>query len=291
VSSATYVAADQFKVDGDLRPKLGEGQRVYLTQGVDGTAEGAISAVSYASDETTITLTTSIVTTNIEDAKAAPGYSDPSDSSGNIALHEHKADYSGKLIPATSLTQDIIDVVSKFPLTPAANEIVGWNSGAVDLELKIVEGTTNQITVSFSAGTITLSLPQNINTGASPTFAGMILSGLTGVLIGNGGSALSDGGSLSDLADVDDDLATGIQDNDIMRYVSSSGEWEKIDIGTLLALLWQGSWALSTSYTKGQLVENDGAAYICTDDHTSSASDEPGTGAYWADYWDIFCGS
>jgi len=40
-----------------------------------------------------------------------------------------------------------------------------------------VTGTTNQITASASTGAITLSLPQNIHTGANPTFAGLISSG------------------------------------------------------------------------------------------------------------------
>lgn len=40
-------------------------------------------------------------------------------------------------------------------------------------------GTANQITVSNGPGTITLSSPQNIHSGASPTFVGLTLSGLT----------------------------------------------------------------------------------------------------------------
>lgn len=39
-----------------------------------------------------------------------------------------------------------------------------------------IAGTTNQIIVSLGSGTITLSLPQNINTSASPTFASLNLS-------------------------------------------------------------------------------------------------------------------
>ncbi len=53
-----------------------------------------------------------------------------------------------------------------------------WNKetgGAVDS----IIGTTNQIIVSNPTGEVTLSLPQNINIAASPTFAGLNLSGLT----------------------------------------------------------------------------------------------------------------
>ena len=44
-----------------------------------------------------------------------------------------------------------------------------------------VAGTTNRVTVADDGdGTITLSAPQDIHTGASPTFLGLTLSGLTG---------------------------------------------------------------------------------------------------------------
>jgi hypothetical protein len=40
-----------------------------------------------------------------------------------------------------------------------------------------IAGTANQVTASASTGAITLSLPQNIHTGASPTFAGLTSTG------------------------------------------------------------------------------------------------------------------
>jgi hypothetical protein len=45
-----------------------------------------------------------------------------------------------------------------------------------------INGTTNQISASTINGTTTLSTPQNINLSATPTFAGLTLTGLTGVL-------------------------------------------------------------------------------------------------------------
>lgn len=54
-----------------------------------------------------------------------------------------------------------------------------------------ITGTANQVIASSSTGAVTLSLPQSIGTTSSPTFAGLTLSGLTGYLKGNGGSALS----------------------------------------------------------------------------------------------------
>ena len=42
--------------------------------------------------------------------------------------------------------------------------------------LAALTGTANQVTVTNGAGSITLSTPQDIHTGASPTFAGLIIS-------------------------------------------------------------------------------------------------------------------
>jgi len=61
--------------------------------------------------------------------------------------------------------------------TPANGQLLIGNGAAY--VLANLTGTANQITVTNGAGTITLSLPQNIHSGASPTFLGMTLSGLT----------------------------------------------------------------------------------------------------------------
>jgi len=43
-----------------------------------------------------------------------------------------------------------------------------------------IAGTTNQVSVANDGdGTVTLSLPQDIHTGATPTFVGLNLTGLT----------------------------------------------------------------------------------------------------------------
>jgi len=45
------------------------------------------------------------------------------------------------------------------------------------------------------------------------------------------------------------------------------------------------AWATSTGYTAGNHVANDNAYYVCTANHTSGATTEPGTGANWLSYW------
>ena len=63
-------------------------------------------------------------------------------------------------------------------------------TGAAPIAASIT-GTTNQVIVTNGANSITLSLPQNINTGASPTFNALTLSSLTQhrlVLVGASGA-------------------------------------------------------------------------------------------------------
>jgi len=51
---------------------------------------------------------------------------------------------------------------------------------------------------------------------------------------------------------------------------------------------WMGPWSLSTFYTgysPQSFVTHSNAAWYCIGDHTSSASDEPGVGVDWEDYW------
>jgi hypothetical protein len=51
-----------------------------------------------------------------------------------------------------------------------ANQLLGMNAAASAIEYKTLSGTTNQITVTEAAGSITLSTPQNLDTSAHVTF-------------------------------------------------------------------------------------------------------------------------
>lgn len=77
------------------------------------------------------------------------------------------------------------------------NQLLGVNSGASAAEYKTLNGTSNQISVSHAAGSITLSTPQNIHTAATPTFGGLTLTGFAGFVRATTGtlsaSALSSG--------------------------------------------------------------------------------------------------
>jgi len=67
-------------------------------------------------------------------------------------------------------------------------------------------------------------------------------------------------------------------------------EWTKRD-GTLSIAgikYWRGAWVTSTLYAPGDGVRgSDNSAYVCTVEHTSGASTEPGVGADWDDKWDL----
>jgi len=53
--------------------------------------------------------------------------------------------------------------------------LIGKTNGS--LAKKTIDGTTNQVNVTNGDGIITLSTPQDIHTGASPTFGGLTLNG------------------------------------------------------------------------------------------------------------------
>ena len=58
----------------------------------------------------------------------------------------------------------------------SSNQFLGVNAAGNALEYKTVEGTANQIITTNSAGKLTLSLPQSINSTAAPTFAQILLN-------------------------------------------------------------------------------------------------------------------
>lgn len=67
------------------------------------------------------------------------------------------------------------------------NQVVGMNSGATANEYKTVNGTSNQVTVTHAANSVTFSTPQDIHTAATPQFRRLGLnaaaSSTTGLLM------------------------------------------------------------------------------------------------------------
>jgi len=63
-------------------------------------------------------------------------------------------------------------------VAPTNGQLLIGSTGANPVSAALT-GTANQVTVTNGAGSITLSLPQNIAVGSSPTFTALTLSGLT----------------------------------------------------------------------------------------------------------------
>jgi hypothetical protein len=78
---------------------------------------------------------------------------------------------------------------------PTNGQLLVGVSGANPVAANLT-GTANQVTVTNGVGSITLSLPQNIALGSSPTFTGLTLSGLTANAFTYSGA----GGALSSTA-------------------------------------------------------------------------------------------
>ncbi|NLC30725.1 MAG: hypothetical protein GX765_01580, partial [Candidatus Moranbacteria bacterium] len=59
----------------------------------------------------------------------------------------------------------------------STNQILGMNAAGTALEYKTISGTTDQITLTNAANSLTFSLPQDIATTSAPIFGGLTLNG------------------------------------------------------------------------------------------------------------------
>ncbi len=104
---------------------------------------------------------------------------------------------SGLSIPGATITSSTAALTAgSIVATPVAGtDIVNktYADGLYTASVHSITGTTNQVIASSPTGDVTLSLPQDIAPGSSPTFNNLHLSGLTahGVLIGEGASPLT----------------------------------------------------------------------------------------------------
>lgn len=103
---------------------------------------------------------------------------------------------AGLTVTNTGVTSNVAG--TGISVSGATGAVTITNSGVTSLA-----GTTNQVTVSASTGSVTLSLPQNINSGASPTFSGANFTSIPNAALTNSsvtvtaGTGLSGGGSVS----------------------------------------------------------------------------------------------
>ena len=93
--------------------------------------------------------------------------------------------------PSKNAVYDKIETIGGAGAPTNAAYVVLGLDGTLSDE-RVLIGTANQITVTDggAGGNVTLSTPQNLHTGASPTFAGLTLSSLTSELLKVNGSGV-----------------------------------------------------------------------------------------------------
>ncbi len=76
-----------------------------------------------------------------------------------------------------------------------------------------IQGTPNQVSVGASGNSFTISTPQDINTGATPTFSGLIVSSLNCSSFGGGGALTTNGSGQLVCSDDDGGAGSAITGN------------------------------------------------------------------------------
>jgi hypothetical protein len=110
-----------------------------------------------------------------------------------------------------------------YPLAaPAAGSVEVFDGSGVGT-FKVPTGTTNQVTITSTAGALTFSLPQAIHTGASVSFNGATLASLT--LTGFQGVLTAASGTVGTrtIVNADIDAAAGIVDTKLAT-ISTAGK-------------------------------------------------------------------
>jgi hypothetical protein len=123
---------------------------------------------------------------------------------------------------ANAVTRTAASGTASYTLTypvaaPAAGSVEVFDGSGV-ATFKVPTGTTNQVTITSTAGALTFSLPQNINTAGSPTFAGLTLTNFSGVV-----KAASGVMSASAIVNADIDASAAIADTKLAT-ISTAGK-------------------------------------------------------------------
>jgi uncharacterized protein (UPF0218 family) len=164
-----------------------------LPQSINSTATPTFASLTLTSTTNQLILgTTNTVTINSTAPTASRVYTIPDTAANaNFELTELAQTINGNkslsgttnlsgLTASTVLSLDSSKNIVSNTLTNG--QLLIGSTGANPVVASLT-GTTNQITVTNGAGTITLSLPQSINSTATPTFASMTLSATTNQLV------------------------------------------------------------------------------------------------------------
>jgi hypothetical protein len=151
-----------------------------LTQRLSQTVTGTVTSVGLSLPTGLEVTGSPITTTGTFSVSFQTGYSIPTNNKqSNWDTAFSWGDHSG-LYSLVSHTHTFASITGK----PTTLTGYGITDAVPDSRTITINGTTNQVNVSATAQNLTvnrtwtLSLPQNIHTGASPTFAGLTLLGL-----------------------------------------------------------------------------------------------------------------
>lgn len=251
-----YISETVFAAAGNVVPYYGYGQRAKCLQGIHGNAEVTIVSVVYDEGElrTRVTVAGGTLYPSLYEISLGDTYCDPAADSTNVAEHTHRSRGTAGEIPAAGVSQDQVDNLQTIdiPQTGDAHKftVVAPTESAGYL-LAALAGVTNRTTIEWSLDgkTVTVSIPQDIHTGASPTFTGLTLSGLTGILEAKAATAVgivTANGSLKilrrnadntayefalvNLSELGDTIFTNLEAGAIL-YRNASGKWVNLAKG------------------------------------------------------------
>lgn len=143
------------------------------------------------------------------------------------ALLPTQTSHSGAFLTTNGSAASWVTTSTNYPsLTTDGQLAIGDSTGAPDAGT--LTGTANEIVIANGHGTITLSTPQTIGTGSSPTFAGLTVSSGSGLTVGSGtGIAKLTSGVLGTYTLVGSDLPNPSASTlgGIESYVAVSHQW------------------------------------------------------------------
>ena len=173
---------------------------------------GSSYTASSGSGKVTLQGPTAPISTNYvlrlpANAPSVTGQALVSDTSGNLSWQS----LSSGSVTSVSATSPLISSGGTVPTISlaglsglgSANQILGMKNDGSGYEYKNLNGTANQIAVAHAANSLTLSLPQDIHTAASPSFTGLTVSEMNAAgFVKNAADGKLSGGNTIGMADL-----------------------------------------------------------------------------------------